>query len=588
MSQRTVPQDRREREADERPAGVSGEGDALAVALLALLERLGARAEQDEPLEPILDRGVEAVVGGLAVDLAAIFELPLDQPERAVMRAGRGWREGVVGVPCGLRSAPSETRLDHIDLHDTPSLPAADRWPDVLFTHAVRAGMSIDLGGTLGSRRVLMALWQRPRSFTPLEVSFVRCVANALAGAIVRHTTQEDLLRSLTRLRSIQKMEAIGRLAGGIAHDFNNLIQAIAGFNEGSLKDLPPDHALRRNAEGIRKAGDRAAALTRQLLAFSRQQVLQPTVVDLNRVVVNMHELLSAMIGERIEIRTALAPNLAPIKADVAQLEQVLMNLAVNAAHAMPDGGVLTVGTETVELPEPGSADPFVIPQGQYVRLTVVDDGCGMDPETRARAFEPFFTTKPQGEGTGLGLSTVYGIVKQSGGYIWMDSEVGRGTRARICLPRVDEAVHEEAPRRPAPAHDATGSETVLLVEDEDAVRELISDWLQTHGYVVLSAPDGQAALEVSRGHRGRIDVLVADVVMPRIGGPALARAILGERPALKVIFVSGYADAGLGDHRVLDSAAAFLQKPFALDDLVRKVREMLDAPAGPGGKPGS
>jgi len=586
MGQRTVPQDRRVRESDERSARRSGDGDALAVELLALLERLGARAEQDEPLEPILDRGVEAVVGGLAVDLAAIFELPLEQPERAVMRAGRGWREGVVGVPCGLRSAPSETRLDHIDLHDVPSLPAADRWPDVLFTHGVRAGMSIDLGGTLGSRRVLMALWQRPKAFTPLEVSFVRCVANALAGAIVRHTTQEDLLRSLTRLRSIQKMEAIGRLAGGIAHDFNNLIQAIAGFNEGSLKDLPSDHALRRNAEGIRKAGDRAAALTRQLLAFSRQQVLQPTVVDLNRVVVNMLELLGAMIGERIEIRTALAPNLAPIKADVAQLEQVLMNLAVNAAHAMPDGGVLTVGTETVELPEPGSVDPFVIPPGQYVRLTVVDDGCGMDPETRARAFEPFFTTKPQGEGTGLGLSTVYGIVKQSGGYIWMDSEVGQGTRARICLPRVDQAVHVEAPRRPTPAHDVTGSETVLLVEDEDAVRELISDWLQTHGYVVLSAPDGQTALEVSRGHRGRIDVLVADVVMPRLGGPALARAILGERPALKVIFVSGYADAGLGDHRVLDSAAAFLQKPFALDDLVRKVREMLDAPAGPGGNP--
>jgi CheY-like chemotaxis protein len=309
-----------------------------------------------------------------------------------------------------------------------------------------------------------------------------------------------------------------------------------------------------------------------------------------------VEQLLTRLIGEDVELRTYLADDLWPVKADAAQLEQVLMNLAVNARDAMRDGGLLTIETANVDLTRSGEGEPFFVVAGPYVLLAVTDTGTGMNAETKARAFEPFFTTKPPGHGTGLGLSTAYGIVKQSGGYIWVDSELGAGTRIRIYLPRADEQLlplfdpaDEAVPQVPVPDGPADAEParaTLLLVEDEDGVRELIHEWLCTQGYVVHSAENGQHALEMSEGI-GHIDLLIADVVMPTMGGPALAKRLLHARPELKVIFVSGYADEAIGDRRMLEEGASFLQKPFTLEDLLKKVRGVLTSrpvSRGPGG----
>jgi signal transduction histidine kinase/ActR/RegA family two-component response regulator len=418
-----------------------------------------------------------------------------------------------------------------------------------------------------------------PRTFHRDVSHVMQAVGNILATAILRQVTEEGLLQSQIRLQSVQKMEAIGRLAGGIAHDFNNLVQAIGGYNEILLGRLEVDDPLRRNAEEIKKAGDRAAALTRQLLAFSRQQVLQPTVLDLNAVVNHVEQLLARLIGEDVGLRTRLATGLWNVRADAAQLEQVLMNLAVNARDAMPQGGELTIETANVELTRTDEGEPFAVVAGPYVLLAVSDTGFGMNAETKARAFEPFFTTKGPGQGTGLGLSTVYGIVKQSGGYIWVDSELGTGTRVRIYLPRVEQ-MSLPLPADlavPEPRRVVRGTETLLLVEDEEGVRELIHESLAAHGYEMLVASDGPEALALVE-RRGRpVDLLIADVVMPLMGGPALAKRMLARQPSLKVIFVSGYADEAIGDRRMLEAGASFLQKPFTLDELLRKVRGVLD-----------
>jgi two-component system cell cycle sensor histidine kinase/response regulator CckA len=447
--------------------------------------------------------------------------------------------------------------------------------------HNVRCGISVALAGPDGPRGVLGVYSALARPFTREDVLFVQGVANVVAAAISRKATEEGLLQSQVRLQSVQKMEAIGRLAGGIAHDFNNLVQAIAGYTEILLQRLPEQDGLRHPALQIKREGDRAAALTRQLLAFSRQQVLQPRVLDLNAVVTNVEQLLRRLIGEDVELETELAAGIGPVRADAAQLEQVLMNLAVNARDAMPEGGTLTIETRNVALSAADQREVFAIQPGPYVMLAVTDTGVGMDAETRSRAFEPFFTTKAPGQGTGLGLSTVYGIVKQSDGYIWVDSEPGQGTRVRLYLPRVDAPVEVVEPRRPAGAAAMPrGAETVLLVEDEPGVRDLITEWLSGHGYRVMAAPNGAEALALAEAHAGAIDLLIADVIMPQMGGPALAARLVPLRPEMKVIYVSGYADEAIGDPDVLAAGAAFLQKPFSLDALVRKVREILDARA--------
>ncbi len=377
------------------------------------------------------------------------------------------------------------------------------------------------------------------------------------------------------QLRQAQKMDAVGRLAGGVAHDFNNLLTVIKGYSEMILGDLPLADPLRNEVEEIKRAADRAASLTRQLLAFSRQQVLAPKVLDLNSVVTNMDRMLRRLLGEDIELSTLTANELGSIKADPGQVEQVIMNLAVNARDAMPKGGMLTIETANVELDETYLREYLSLPAGSYVQLAVSDTGIGMTAEVRSRIFEPFYTTKELGKGTGLGLSTVYGIVKQSGGDIWVYSEPGVGTTFKVFFPRVDggaagaQLAAEPAQRR--------GTETILLVEDEDGVRMLVRQILQKNGYTVLEASHGAQALDIFKSHSGPINLLLTDVVLPHMGGNNLAQQIRQVKPDTRVLYMSGYtAEATLRDV-VVDSKTAFVQKPFTSDALAQKVREVLE-----------
>ena len=379
------------------------------------------------------------------------------------------------------------------------------------------------------------------------------------------------------QLRQSQKMEAVGRLAGGIAHDFNNLLTVIKGYGELVADELDPADPLRNEVDEIRKAADRAASLTRQLLAFSRQQVLAPKVLDLNAVVHNMDKLLHRLLGEDVDLFTVLEPGLGRVKADPGQVEQVIMNLAVNARDAMPQGGKLTIETANVDLDENYARDHVSVKPGSYVMIAVSDTGLGMTEKVKARIFEPFFTTKEIGKGTGLGLSTVYGIIKQSGGYIWVYSEIGRGSCFKVYLPRVDGPA-DEAPRNTRqPARH--GSETVLLVEDEDGVRALMRQVMHRHGYNVLEARHGGEALLMCERHQGKIDMLVTDVVLEQMSGRELAERLLKIRPGMKVLYVSGYADDAIVHHGVLTAGMEFLQKPFTTEALARKIRYVLDGP---------
>lgn len=377
------------------------------------------------------------------------------------------------------------------------------------------------------------------------------------------------------QLRQAQKMEAVGQLAGGIAHDFNNLLTVITGYSELVLRRLPREDTLRHHVAEIKKAGGRAAALTRQLLAFSRKQVLQPKVIDLNAVVANMGEMLRRLIGEDVELRTVLAPALGSTKADPGQIEQVIMNLVVNARDAMPHGGNLIIETENVYLNESYTESHIAVRPGPYVMLAVSDTGEGIAAEDREHIFEPFFTTKETGRGTGLGLSTVYGIVKQSGGNIWVYSEVGRGTAFKVYLPRVDEIAQEYT--RGIEAEEVLhGQETVLVAEDDERVRRLVREVLEHYGYNVLSAVSGDDALELAERQSGTIDLLLTDVVMPKMSGRRVADRLRALQPATKVLYMSGYTDESIVHHGVLDPDTPFLQKPFTPQVLARKVRDVL------------
>jgi len=392
--------------------------------------------------------------------------------------------------------------------------------------------------------------------------------------AIAHDVTQRVRLEQ--QLRQSQKMEAIGRLAGGVAHDFNNLLTIINGYGEILLGALRPEDPMWELVAEIRQAGMRGASLTRQLLAFSRQQVIAPQVLDLNSVVADVDKMLRRLIGEDIVLTTRMDPALGSVKADPGQIEQVLLNLAVNARDAMPKGGRLTIETANVELDANcPDARPEVRP-GRYIQLAVSDTGCGMDEATKAHLFEPFFTTKGVGKGTGLGLATVYGIVKQASGCIYIYSEPGRGATFKIYLPRIEEAV----PAKHAQAgvtRSSVGTETILLVEDEDAVRALTRHVLQKSGYKVLEARHGGEALRLCGRHREPIHLLLTDVVMPEMGGRELADCLISLRPEMKVLYLSGYTDDAVVRHGILTAESAFLQKPFSVETLTRKVREVLD-----------
>jgi two-component system cell cycle sensor histidine kinase/response regulator CckA len=377
------------------------------------------------------------------------------------------------------------------------------------------------------------------------------------------------------QLRMAQKMEAVGQLAGGIAHDFNNLLGVIIGWSEVFEERLDQNDPLRPKAEQIKKAGQRAAALTRQLLAFSRKQVLEPRVLDLNAVVADTLKMLQRLIGENIELIAIPAPDLGRVKADQGQIEQVILNLAINARDAMPQGGKLTITIANEEMDDISIRQhPGAVP-GSYVMLSVSDTGCGMDHETQAHIFEPFFTTKELGKGTGLGLSTVYGIMKQSGGYISVYSELGRGTTFKSYLPRIEQSVPQGTPGR-NPKDLARGWETILLVEDAQPLRELARELLETNGYTVLEAANGADAIQVAEKYGKPIHLLLTDVVMPGMDGSKLAERMGDSYPGIKVLYMSGYTDDAIVHHGVLDSGITLLQKPFTRESLTRKVREVL------------
>ena len=386
-----------------------------------------------------------------------------------------------------------------------------------------------------------------------------------------RKRLEEQLMQS-------QKMEAVGQLAGGVAHDFNNILTAIVGYTDLLAADFSPNDRRLEDLEEIRKSARRAAALTRQLLAFSRKQVLEPKVIDLNAVVQNLDKMLRSLISENVDLRIHFAPDLDATRADPTQVEQVIMNLAINARDAMPDGGTLTIETANVTLDADYAARHVSVLPGEYVMLAVSDTGHGMDEDTKARIFEPFFTTKPLGRGTGLGLSTVYGIVKQHGGNIWLYSEPDKGTTFKVYLPTVD-AVAESPGAAPNGVIQRKGHETVLVAEDDEPLRRLTYRALTNLGYTVLQADRASTALDLARRHKGPIDLLLTDVVMPDMNGRKLAETLRAARPTLRVLFMSGYPDGAITHHDMLEKGVAYLAKPFTTDAIARRVREMLDVP---------
>lgn len=474
---------------------------------------------------------------------------------------GRAIKSGTVVIDNDYRAAlagnPTSVAIgSHVDR-------ASDR-------SALAAPMTV-MGRTVGLVEVQC---HRVGAFENGHATAMRMAANLAANAIENVVLMEREQEKEEQLRQAQKMESIGTLAGGIAHDFNNLMTAVTGYSDLALRGSLDD-SLRGKIEQIKKAGERAATLTRQLLAFSRKQMLQPEVLDLNAVVNGLITMLPRLIGEHIVVSLKLSSSLGRIKADPGQIEQVLINLAVNGRDAMPQGGCLMIETSNVHLSSPINKVGSTIEPGHYVLLSVSDNGSGMDAEVQAQIFEPFFTTKGVGKGTGLGLSTVYGIVKQSGGNIWVYSEPGKGTAFKIYLPRVDE-IEEGEIALPAPAV-SRGSETILLVEDEEQVRNLSKEILEGYGYSVLVAQDGSAGLSLSKEFPGRIDLVLTDVIMPHLGGKELVDLLKPLRPDSKVLFMSGFTDDAIIHHGVSDDGVFFLQKPFSTEGLASKVREVLD-----------
>jgi two-component system cell cycle sensor histidine kinase/response regulator CckA len=446
-----------------------------------------------------------------------------------------------------------------------------------------------DVDDDLDARRALIAgdldRYSREKRYRTKSGTFVRTqlTVSVYRGPDARPEYFIAIIEDITarkaieqQLRQTQKMEAIGRLAGGIAHDFNNLLTAIVGYADLALNQVRRDDPLHQDLQSIRKAGESAASLTRQLLAFSRKQMLQPQIVDLNGVVSRMNTLLRRLIGEQIQLDRRLVQPVARVSADPGQIEQVILNLALNARDAMPGGGTLSIETANVTLDaayvaaHPGSSE------GPHVMLAIGDTGVGMDRATQEHLFEPFYTTKELGKGTGLGLATVYGIIRQSGGSIVVDSERGRGTSIKVFLPKAEHGA-ETLDEPQAPGAAMAGTETILLVEDQREVRSVVHQMLARHGYTVVSAADGAEALDAARRHGRPIDLLVTDVVMPGMGSRVLVERLLSHQPQTRVLYMSGYTDDAVVQQGVLERSVAFIQKPFAAPALLQKIREVLE-----------
>jgi nitrogen-specific signal transduction histidine kinase/CheY-like chemotaxis protein len=401
--------------------------------------------------------------------------------------------------------------------------------------------------------------------------------SNLAASAIENVRLLEQERKSAEQLREAQKLESVGRLAGGIAHDFNNMLTAINGYSDLTLRKLSGEDPLRKNIEEIKKAGERSASLTQQLLAFSRRQMLKPKVLDINHEVTEISTLLKRLIGEDIQLLTNLAPGLGRVEADPGQLTQVILNLAVNARDSMPHGGEVILETRNVFLTEQDDVPRTVSNRDDYVMIAVTDRGEGMSDDIQEHIFEPFFTTKELGKGTGMGLATVYGIIKQSGGQISVQSKLGSGTTFRIYLPRVDEKI--DLPKTAGASEQShIGTETILLVEDEEMVRNLSRDMLQSCGYQVIEAKDGTEALALCRQPEIKFDLLITDVVMPKLSGRQLAEELAALRPGAKVLYMSGYTDDEVLRQGLSKIGGNFIQKPFAYHAFIQKVRELLDA----------
>ncbi len=553
---------------------------------LETLLEVGRQLSRIQPLESLLET-IAAACGRLLSSESVGFRLV--EGDELVLASAWGDAKEIMtrprlklGESVSGRVALSGEPLVVTDLANDPRVIPAHR--ATVAQHGYRALLSVPV--KIGERvaGVLSIRTRQASGFSAEDLmtatAFASQAAVALENARLYHETRrayDELSQTQEQLTQARKMEAIGQLAGGVAHDFNNLLMVIMGRTELLLKDLVASDPKRPAAELILKTTTRAADLTRQLLAFGRRQVLQPRVLDLNVIVADMGELLRRLIREEIELTTMLDPALGPVKADPGQLEQVIMNLAINARDAMPQGGRLTLETANVELDALYAQHHLDTRPGPHIMLALTDTGVGMDAQTQARIFEPFFTTKGPGKGTGLGLATVYGIVKQSGGNIWVYSEPGQGTTFKIYLPRVDEPVAAQ-PVDPAGTAPLQGLETILLVEDEDAVRELARDALRARGYTVLEARHGAEALQIAEQQPGPIHLMITDVVMPGMSGRVLANRLAVLQPRMKVLFMSGYTDNAIVHHGVLDPGTVFLQKPFGPAVLSHKVREVLDA----------
>ena len=420
-----------------------------------------------------------------------------------------------------------------------------------------------------------------PRRWTHEDQTFAASISDMAAMAVESDQRRQERHKTLqleAQLRQSQKMEAVGRLAGGVAHDFNNILTLISGYGTMALSRLSADDPIREYIQEILTAGDRAATLTRQLLAFSRKQLLQPTTLSINTVVASIEKMVRRLIGEDIEVITALDPGLGFVKADQSQIEQIIVNLAVNSRDAMPKGGKLTIETSNLDLEAGHDHGRINVTPGPYVMFAVSDTGEGMNKETQSHIFEPFFTTKEEGKGSGLGLSTVYGIVKQSEGYIWCYSEPGHGTTFKVYLPRTF-PTGETTEHKGSDIIPAMGTETILVVDDLEVIRRLTCEILKVGGYTVLQAPGGDEALQIEGSHAGPIHLLLTDVVMPKMNGGDLAKAFSLRRPAAKVLYMSGYTKDAISQNSILDPGVEFIEKPFTPSTLLRKIQKVLHLP---------